>query len=93
MCGILGIINNKNLNEESLKKMRDTMVHRGPDDAGIWINHTGNVALAHRRLSIIDLSGYGRQPMSDSDGKLWISYNGEIYNFHEIRQEDRKSVV
>jgi asparagine synthase (glutamine-hydrolysing) len=62
--------------------MRDTMVHRGPDDEGLFIG--GNVGLAHRRLSIVDLSG-GHQPMASADETAWITYNGEIYNFRELR--------
>lgn len=87
MCGILGIVDNKLLDGASLRMMRDTMKHRGPDDAGIWINETGTVGLAHRRLSIIDLSEAGRQPMSDASETIWITYNGEIYNFLSIRNE------
>src|SRR6266446_3123851 len=60
--------------------MRDTMTHRGPDDAGIYISPDGRVGLGHRRLSIVDLSPAGRQPMSNEDGTVWITFNGEIYN-------------
>ncbi len=87
MCGILGVVDEKGVDEKLFKKMRDTMVHRGPDDAGIWISRKNLVGLAHRRLSIIDLSEAGRQPMSDSEGKIWIIFNGEIYNFQEIQTE------
>lgn len=87
MCGIFGIVSRNGFNEELLKSARDTMRHRGPDDSGTWINRDGTVGLAHRRLSIIDLSEAGRQPMSDSEGTSWITYNGEIYNFQEIRRE------
>lgn len=90
MCGIIGVVNNKGLEEEALRQMRDTMKHRGPDDAGIWISKSGTVGLAHRRLSIIDLSDAGRQPMSDDEEKIWITYNGEIYNFLDIRKELEK---
>ncbi len=90
MCGILGVVDNKGLDKELLRQMRDTMFHRGPDDAGAWVSRDRKVGLAHRRLSIIDLSEAGRQPMSDSEGKIWITYNGEIYNFQEIREELRK---
>lgn len=85
MCGIVGIINhniNASCNEAELIKMRDLQIHRGPDDAGAYVNK--NVGLAHRRLSIIDLSG-GHQPMTNQSQKLWIVFNGEIYNFKEIR--------
>ena len=64
--------------------MRDTMIHRGPDDSGLF--RAEHVALAHRRLSIIDLSG-GVQPMASGDKKLWVLNNGEIYNYRELRKE------
>lgn len=88
MCGIVGIYNYKNgksVSKDNLLKMRDTLIHRGPDDAGIMVD--GNVGLAHRRLSIIDLSKNGRQPMSNTDGTVWITYGGEFYNFNNYKQE------
>jgi asparagine synthase (glutamine-hydrolysing) len=69
--------------------MRDTMRHRGPDDAGVWWSADDRVGLAHRRLSIIDLSSAGHQPMSDFSGKTWITFNGEIYNYQSLREELR----
>jgi asparagine synthase (glutamine-hydrolysing) len=87
MCGILAILNfdpENQVDESLLRQMTDTMAHRGPDDAGYWMN--GPVGLGHRRLAIIDLSSAGHQPMSNEDGTLWITYNGEIYNFKELRQ-------
>jgi asparagine synthase (glutamine-hydrolysing) len=63
------------------------LAHRGPDDRGTWISPEHGVALGHTRLSIIDLSGAGHQPMGDADGRLWIVFNGEIYNFLELRRE------
>ena len=90
MCGILGIIDKKGVDDSLLLQIRDTMVHRGPDDAGLRINHDRTVGLAHRRLAIIDLSEAGKQPMSDNDRKVWITFNGEIYNFQEIREELKK---
>ncbi|RJO61340.1 asparagine synthase (glutamine-hydrolyzing) [candidate division WS5 bacterium] len=86
MCGILGVIDRKGVDEHSLRLMRDTMVHRGPDDAGIWISRNREIGLAHRRLSIIDLSEAGKQPMPSSDGTIQITYNGEIYNYLEVRR-------
>lgn len=92
MCGIAGLItwgssiNSLNV-EEIVLAMRETMVHRGPDDAGIWINDQKNAALAHRRLSIIDLSASGRQPMSNEDLSTWVTFNGEIYNFSALRNQ------
>jgi asparagine synthase (glutamine-hydrolysing) len=65
--------------------MRDSMTHRGPDDAGVWLEPRGRVGLAHRRLSIVDLSPAGRQPMSNEDGSVWITFNGEIYNHRALR--------
>jgi len=70
-----------------LIKMRDTMAHRGPDGAGKWVSKDRKVSLAHRRLSIIDLSESASQPMCNEDGTLWISFNGEIYNHAEIRKD------
>ncbi len=86
MCGILGIVG-KNLDEKILVRMRDTMIHRGPDDSGIWLSSDRKIGLVHRRLSIIDLTEAGVQPMSDNERKIWISFNGEIYNFQDIRDE------
>ena len=89
MCGIAGIIklnpNNGNL-EAKIKKMQTALQHRGPDDAGIYISTDKQTALAHTRLSILDLSSAGHQPMSTSDGRYSITFNGEIYNFQELRE-------
>lgn len=88
MCGIVGVIATEPFRERPpLANMRDAMRHRGPDDAGEWWSADGRVGLAHRRLSILDLSPLGHQPMLTDDGKLSIVFNGEIYNFAEIRQE------
>ena len=65
--------------------MRDAMTHRGPDDAGLWESPDRRVVLAHRRLSIVDLSPAGHQPMSNEDGTVWITFNGEIYNHAALR--------
>lgn len=87
MCGVAGFIN---FNQEPaspvlLKKMTDSIAHRGPDGEGQWID--GAVAIGHRRLSIIDLSPAGHQPMQTVDGRFILSYNGEVYNFKQIRAE------
>src|ERR1700759_4429365 len=91
MCGISGVLEFKNSNfevtAEYLTGMRDTMAHHGPDGAGLWISPNRRVGLAHRRLSIIDLSDAASQPMSNGDGSLQIVFNGEIYNHAEIRRE------
>lgn len=89
MCGIAGVFNHgrqEPVSEQKLRLMRDSMVHRGPDDEGIYLNGDRSVGLAHRRLSIIDLSTLGRQPMADDTGSIHITFNGEIYNFKELRQ-------
>ena len=87
MCGIAGIINlNGNpVSTDMLKKMTDAMIHRGPDSEGFYIEDS--VGLGHRRLSIIDLSKAGHQPISTPDGNITVSYNGEVYNFQELRIE------
>lgn len=92
MCGIAGLIDwGVGFGKEKLAsitiEMRDAMIHRGPDDAGIWSNDSGRCALAHRRLSVIDLSVGGKQPMSDEDGTTWVIFNGEIYNFQQLRAQ------
>lgn len=88
MCGISGFISNRRITAEQLTVMNDTMYHRGPDDSGVNIyNGTGaySVGMAQRRLSILDLSELGHQPMSSDDGRITIVYNGEIYNFLDIK--------
>ena len=91
MCGIVGVLAFENsrfhATRHYLERMRDTMVHRGPDGAGTWISDDGQVGLGHRRLSIIDLSQAANQPMCNEDGSLWLVFNGEIYNYAEIRAE------
>ncbi|MCH2173819.1 asparagine synthase (glutamine-hydrolyzing) [Myxococcota bacterium] len=67
--------------------LRDAMEHRGPDDAGLWISDDSRTGLGHRRLSIIDLSESGQQPMTDASGRWRLVFNGEIYNFHDLRRE------
>jgi len=82
MCGICGF-NWKDA--EQVRRMADVMAHRGPDQDGIFCDD--GVSLGHRRLSIIDLSDHGRQPMSNEDGTVWVVFNGEIYNFQELRED------
>src|SRR5262245_62917890 len=87
MCGIAGRINYAKdvpIDRESVRRMTATIAHRGPDDDGFLM--AGPVGLGFRRLSIIDLSG-GHQPMSDADETVWVVFNGEIYNFKELRDE------
>ena len=81
MCGIFGTINYR-ISEEKALDCLNRMIHRGPDGYGIW--QEDGVTLGHRRLSILDLSENGRQPMSYADGRYEITFNGEVYNFIEI---------
>ena len=90
MCGIAGILSlnqDMTINPDILVKMADAMVHRGPDSGSSWIAKNGLVGLAHRRLSIIDLAENASQPMSNHDGSITITFNGEIYNHVELRRE------
>ena len=85
MCGLAGIYNPKGVEQESLKKMTDSIAHRGPDAEGFFIHNI--FGLAHRRLSIIDLSDAANQPMQSSCGRYQMVFNGEVYNHHEIAEE------
>ena len=90
MCGICGYISKKNITLEQLRAMNDTMYHRGPDDSGeeIYEMHDGwQAGFAQRRLSILDLSVLGHQPMHSSDKQISVVYNGEIYNYRELKEE------
>ncbi len=92
MCGICGILSfdKRPIEEDVLQKMTDVLIHRGPDDEGTYINPGKNVGFGFRRLSIVDLSPAGHQPMSNRDGTIWIVFNGEIYNHLEVRKELEK---
>ncbi len=86
MCGIIGQWNfDVPVDPAKFVRMRDTLIHRGPDDAGVFFDSRAHVALGHRRLSFLDLSAAGRQPMCSEDESLWLTFNGEIYNFRELR--------
>ena len=89
MCGIAGIVNfrGKAVEPEQISRLLDRMAHRGPDGARTWFNAERSVALGHRRLAIIDPGASGNQPMATADGRYVITYNGEIYNFLELRRE------
>lgn len=91
MCGIVGSLVFDGgafaITEGFIATMRDTMTHRGPDGCGVWVSSDGRIGLGHRRLSIIDLADTAAQPMSNADGSLRVTFNGEIYNHAEIRKE------
>lgn len=93
MCGIIGFLTSNNLQipeDETLRGMRETLTHRGPDEKGEYIRHLDEggpfVYLGHRRLSIIDL-GTGHQPLANEDETVWVTFNGEIYNFQDLKME------
>jgi asparagine synthase (glutamine-hydrolysing) len=91
MCGIVGIFDTTiPPSSKEILKMRDIFSYRGPDDAGLWVRRQGQVAFGHRRLSILDPSPAGHQPMHDSELPLTIVYNGEVYNYIEIRERLKK---
>ncbi len=92
MCGLAGIFDRScstpgDVLERRADAMQHVLAHRGPDDSGVWTDPSCGVALAHRRLAIIDLAPSGHQPMVSSDGRFVIAYNGEVYNYQEIAQE------
>ncbi len=93
MCGIAGFCNFAGNGKENIERMKERMHHRGPDAGGCYFSEEGNVVLGHRRLSIVDLSENGSQPMISHSGRFVISYNGEIYNYKEVAKrllEDKK---
>lgn len=87
MCGIVGLAHDTPFDEDILTRMCTTLRHRGPDDHGVWMRHDGCVGLGNRRLAIHDLSPAGHMPMEAHGGQLRITYNGEIYNFQELRHD------
>ena len=93
MCGVVGFWNRDGqvASEVLLERMLERIRHRGPDDKGTWTQ--GDLGLGHARLSILDLSKLGHQPFLTADGKGVISYNGEVYNFKELRTELEKEGV
>ncbi len=90
MCGIAGCLAlgaDTRADAEGVVRLRDAQAHRGPDDSGLWIAPDQWAVLGHRRLSIVDLTAAGHQPMGTADGHLWVTFNGEIYNHRELRAE------
>jgi len=89
VCGISGYFNPRGVTEDDIEKMNTALRHRGPDGSGVYLGGGGTAGLGHRRLAIIDLEG-GKEPMSNEDGTLWVTFNGEIYNFEELRRDLEK---
>src|SRR5215510_9536249 len=91
MCGIVGIYayrtNAPDVDREELRRIRDHMAVRGPDGIGEWVSEDRRIGLGHRRLSIIDLSSGGAQPMLSADGMVAVTFNGAIYNYRSLRAE------
>jgi asparagine synthase (glutamine-hydrolysing) len=91
MCGLTGFFSRKNLGPDEMRaissRMADAIVHRGPDDNGIWVDSAAGIALGFRRLAIVDLSAQGHQPMRSRSGKYIIVFNGEVYNHRSLRRE------
>src|SRR6266853_1132280 len=94
MCGIVAIFAYQGsappVDSKELLKIRDAMLTRGPDGEGLWLSSDRRIGLAHRRLAIIDLSDAASQPMASFDGACVITFNGEIYNYKELRSELEK---
>ena len=84
MCGIAGFCNFSGDRQKNIERMKERMYHRGPDAGGTYISEDGKVVLGHRRLSIVDLSDAGAQPMTSHSGRYVMAYNGEIYNYKTL---------
>ena len=96
MCGFVGFLTRGKCIANGTvvcREMANTLIHRGPDDGGVWIDSQAGIALGHRRLAIQDLSPEGHQPMTSATGRFIIVFNGEIYNFLELKQELEKAGV
>ena len=94
MCGLVGFFGSRgsaDIRNSLLRHMSDTLIHRGPDDGGIWQDNQAGIGLAHRRLSIVDLSAAGHQPMQSGSGRYVLAFNGEIYNHLKLRAELKAS--
>jgi len=91
MCGFAGLLTSERYRHDELRaitrRMAETLVHRGPDSSGEWVDAQAGVGLGFRRLAIIDLSEHGHQPMMSGSGRFWITFNGEVFNFAALRQE------
>jgi asparagine synthase (glutamine-hydrolysing) len=91
MCGFAGLLTSERYRHDELRaitrRMADTLVHRGPDSSGEWVDAQAGIGLGFRRLAIIDLSELGHQPMMSASGRFWITFNGEVFNFAALREE------
>src|SRR4051812_11750642 len=87
MCGIAGLLSRDAVTPQLVRRLTRPIAHRGPDDEGVWTDAEAGIGLGHRRLSIVDLSPLGHQPMESNDGRWVLSYNGEIYNHAALRKE------
>src|SRR5438876_1006126 len=91
MCGLAGFFWAGNRGADEMRRiasrMADAIVHRGPDDSGVWIDSPAGIALGFRRLAIVDLSAHGHQPMRSASGRFIIIFNGEVYNYLSLRRE------
>ena len=85
MCGITGFLGPSPIDVTVAERMAAQIAHRGPDDAGVWVDQSAGLAMAHRRLAILDLSPAGHQPMVSPCGRFVLAYNGEIYNHADLR--------
>lgn len=90
MCGIAGFCNRPSHWQQDIARMQERMTHRGPDAEGVWASETADVVLGHKRLSILDLSESGAQPMTSHSGRYVLSYNGEIYNYKQVEEKLRR---
>ena len=99
MCGFAGYLGgapsrDQLTDEAMLKRMTDSITYRGPDDSGYWCDRDRRIGLGHRRLSVVDLSIEGHQPMQSQSGRYVIAFNGEIYNYKEIKKElTQKNII
>src|SRR5438270_13013109 len=87
MCGIAGVLGGEKIDAGTVGRMTSVLAHRGPDDEGVWTDAKAGIGLGHRRLSIVDLSPAGHQPMVSPSGRFVITFNGEIYNHGDLRRQ------
>src|SRR6476469_5260667 len=87
MCGIAGLLASDAVTEQSVIRMIGPLIHRGPDGSGCWVDSEAGIGLGHRRLAIVDLTAAGHQPMHSADGRYVLTYNGEVYNHQDLRQQ------